>query len=153
MAEGRILIAKAGLDGHDRGAKYIVHLLRDAGYEVLYTGIRRSPEQIVAMAIDKDVDAIGLSLLSGAHRVLFKRVIDLLKEKGAKDVLVVGGGTIHESDIPYLKEIGVKAIFTPGASSASILSTVERLFDERECAAAGPRGRETARTCTERSLT
>ena len=84
MAKGRILIAKAGLDGHDRGAKYIVHLLRDAGYDVFYTGIRRSPEQIVAMAIEKNVDAIGVSLLSGAHRVLFKRVIDLLKEKGAE---------------------------------------------------------------------
>ena len=139
MAKRRILIAKAGLDGHDRGAKYIVHLLRDAGYDVLYTGIRRSPDQIVAMALDNDVDAIGVSVLSGAHRVLFKQVIDLLKEKGAAHVVVLGGGTIHESDVPYLKEIGVKAIFTPGASSASILSTLERLLSERECAASGPR--------------
>ncbi len=138
MAERRILIAKAGLDGHDRGAKFIVRFLQDAGYKVFYTGIRRSPEQVVAMAIEKNVDAIGLSLLSGAHRILFKRVIDLLRQKGANDILVFGGGTIHESDIPYLEELGVAAIFTPGASSASILSTIGRFFDERECAAVGP---------------
>ncbi len=114
MAGQRILIAKAGLDGHDRGAKYVVHLLRDAGYDVLYTGIRRSPEQVVAIAIDKGVDAIGVSLLSGAHKVLLKRLIDLLNEQGARGHPGHGGGTIHETDIPYLKEIGVKAIFTPG---------------------------------------
>ena len=128
MAKRRILIAKAGLDGHDRGAKYIVHLLRDAGYEVLYTGIRRSPEQIVAMAIDNNVDAIGVSLLSGAHRVLLGRVIDLLEGAGAESILVVAGGTIHESDVPYLKQIGVKAIFTPGTSAESILTKIDHIL-------------------------
>lgn len=128
MYKRRILIAKAGLDGHDRGAKYIVHMLRDAGYDVLYTGIRRSPEQIVATAIGNNVDAIGVSLLSGAHRVLLARVLELLKEKRAGNIVVVAGGTIHESDLPYLKQIGVKAIFTPGTSSASILDAFDRLF-------------------------
>ena len=137
MAAGRILIAKPGLDGHDRGAKFIVRLLRDAGYEVLYTGIRRSPEQIVAAAIREHVDAIGLSLLSGAHRTLFKRVIDLLKEKNAEEVMVLGGGPIHPNDIMYLQEIGVKAIFTPGASAETILAAIHRLFMERECATVG----------------
>lgn len=134
----RILIGKPGLDGHDRGARYIVRLLRDAGYEVLYTGIRRSPEQIVSTAIAEHVDAIGLSLLSGAHRVLFKRVIDLLEERGAEDILVFGGGTIHEDDIPYLSEIGVKAIFTPGTSAETILTTIEGLFRTRDGSAPRP---------------
>src|ERR1700722_10005504 len=98
VSKGRILIGKPGLDGHDRGAKYVAHILRDAGYEVIYTGIRRSPEQIVASAIQEDVHAIGLSLLSGAHNVLFKRVIDLLAEQDAADILVFGGGTIPEKD-------------------------------------------------------
>ena len=136
MARGRILIGKPGLDGHDRGAKYVVRLLRDAGYEVIYTGIRRSPEQIVATAIHERVDAIGLSLLSGAHRVLFKRVIELLKAKGALHIIVFGGGTIHENDVAYLKEMGVKAIFTPGTRAESILATIERLLMSRECTTA-----------------
>ena len=114
MPKARILIGKPGLDGHDRGAKYVVHLLRDAGYEVIYTGIRRSPEQIVKSAIQEDVDAIGLSLLSGAHNVLFKRVIDLLAENKAQDIILFGGGTIPEKDIPSLLDMGVKAIFPPG---------------------------------------
>ena len=137
MSKGRILIGKVGLDGHDRGAKFVTRLLRDAGYEVIYTGIRRSPEHIVAAAIQEDVDAIGLSLLSGAHNVLFQRVIGLLREKEAGDILVFGGGTIFEKDIPHLKEIGVKAIFTPGTSAEEILSTVERLLEEQSHARAG----------------
>jgi methylmalonyl-CoA mutase, C-terminal domain len=131
MARGRILIGKPGLDGHDRGARYVARLLRDAGYEVIYTGIRRSPEQIVDAAIRGRVDAVGLSLLSGAHRVLFKRVIDGLAERGAGDILVFGGGAIPQDDIPYLEELGARAIFTPGASAESILATVDRLLGER----------------------
>ncbi len=137
MAKGRILIGKPGLDGHDRGAKYVARLLRDAGYEVIYTGIRRSPEQIVAAAVQEDVDAIGLSLLSGAHNVLFKRVIDLLKEHDAGDILVFGGGTIPEADVPYLEGLGVKAVFTPGTPAAEILSAVDRILQERTRASAG----------------
>jgi methylmalonyl-CoA mutase, C-terminal domain len=137
MAKGRILIGKPGLDGHDRGAKYVAQLLRDAGYEVLYTGIRRSPEEIVNMAIEANVDAIGLSVMSGAHKVHFKRVIDLLAQKGAENTLVFGGGLIHPDDFAYMTEIGVKAIFTPGTSADSILSSVERMLKERRHATAG----------------
>ena len=114
MAKGRVLIGKPGLDGHDRGAKYVVQLLRNSGYEVIYTGIRRSPEEIVETAIREHVDAIGLSVMSGAHKVQFKRVIDLLKDRGAESILVFGGGMIHPDDFPYLRELGVKEIFTPG---------------------------------------
>lgn len=117
----RIMIGKPGLDGHDRGAKYIAQILRDAGYEVIYTGIRRSPEQIVDAAIQEDVAAIGLSLLSGAHNVLFKRVIDLLRERGAGDILVFGGGTIPPKDIPGLLAMGVTAVFTPGTPAKVIV--------------------------------
>ncbi|MCW9079492.1 MAG: cobalamin B12-binding domain-containing protein [Gammaproteobacteria bacterium] len=127
-SRARILIGKPGLDGHDRGAKYIVHILRDAGYEVIYTGIRRSPEQIVEAAIQEDVAAVGLSLLSGAHNELFKRVIDLLKARGASDILVFGGGIIPASDIPGLREMGISAVFTPGASAKEITATVDRLL-------------------------
>jgi len=137
MPKARILIGKPGLDGHDRGAKYVVHLLRDAGYEVIYTGIRRSPEQIVKSAIQEDVDAIGLSLLSGAHNVLFKRVIDLLAENKAQDIILFGGGTIPEKDIPSLLDMGVKAIFTPGTPAETILSTLDQLLKDR--AGAGSR--------------
>lgn len=119
----RILIGKPGLDGHDRGAKYISHILRDAGFEVIYTGIRRSPEQIVEAAIQEDVAAVGLSLLSGAHNVLFKRVIELLRERGAGDILVFGGGTIPPKDIPGLLEMGVTAVFTPGTPAKTIIET------------------------------
>lgn len=132
MSRARILIGKPGLDGHDRGAKYVAHVLRDAGYEVVYTGIRRSPEQIVAAAIQEDVQAIGLSLLSGAHNVLFSRVLDLLRENDAADILVFGGGTIPQKDVPGLEAIGVKAIFTPGTSAETIVSTIGRLLDEQE---------------------
>lgn len=124
----RILIGKPGLDGHDRGAKYIVHILRDAGYEVIYTGIRRSPEQIVEAAIQEDVAAIGLSLLSGAHNELFKKVVDLLKARGADDILVFGGGIIPAADIPGLLGMGMSAVFTPGSSAKEIVSTVDRLL-------------------------
>jgi methylmalonyl-CoA mutase, C-terminal domain len=123
QTRARILIGKPGLDGHDRGAKYISHILRDAGFEVIYTGIRRSPEQIVEAAIQEDVAAVGLSLLSGAHNVLFKRVIELLRERGASDILVFGGGTIPPKDIPGLLEMGVAAVFTPGTPAKTIIET------------------------------
>jgi len=112
----RILIAKPGLDGHDRGAKVIARGLRDAGFEVIYTGLHQTPEQIVSTAIQEDVDGIGLSILSGAHDYLFPRVMELLKEKGAEDIVVFGGGIIPEEDIPALLQTGIKAIFTPGTS-------------------------------------
>lgn len=121
----RVLIGKPGLDGHDRGAKYVSQILRDAGFEVIYTGIRRSPEQIVDAAIQEDVQAVGLSLLSGAHNVLFKKVIDLLRARGAGDVLVFGGGTIPPKDIPGLKEMGVSAVFTPGTPAKVIVDTLK----------------------------
>ncbi len=124
----RILVAKPGLDGHDRGARYVAHILRDAGFEVIYTGIRRSPEEIVDAAIQEDVAAIGLSLLSGAHNVLFKRILDLLEERRAEDILVFGGGTIPPDDVPRLKEMGIAAVFTPGTSAQSIVETIERLL-------------------------
>lgn len=126
----RILIGKPGLDGHDRGARYVAHILRDAGFEVIYTGIRRSPEEIVDAAIQEDVAAIGLSLLSGAHNVLFKRILDLLRARGAEDVLVFGGGTIPPDDVPRLKEMGIAAVFTPGTSAQHIVETIERLLTE-----------------------
>ncbi len=129
LKKPRILVAKPGLDGHDRGAKYVAHILRDAGFEVIYTGIRRSPEQIVEAAIQEDVAAIGLSLLSGAHNVLFKRVMDLLAERGAGDIVVVGGGTIPAGDVPYLKGLGVRAVFTPGTAASAIVAAVRGLLE------------------------
>ncbi len=116
----RILIAKPGLDGHDRGAKVICRALRDEGYEVIYTGLRRTPEEIIIAAIQEDVDVIGLSILSGAHNVLFPKIIDLLKEKEADDILVIAGGVIPEKDIPKLKKIGISEIFLPGSSTQDI---------------------------------
>jgi len=116
----RIIIAKPGLDGHDRGAKIVARALRDEGFEVIYTGLRKTPEEIVRAAIEEDADAIGLSILSGAHNHIFPRVIELLKKEGAEDVVVFGGGIIPDEDIPALKEAGVRAIFTPGATTASI---------------------------------
>ncbi|MCC7145176.1 MAG: cobalamin B12-binding domain-containing protein [Phycisphaeraceae bacterium] len=127
----RILIGKPGLDGHDRGAKYVAHILRDAGFEVIYTGIRRTPEQIVEAAVQEDVAAIGLSLLSGAHNELFKRVLDLLKEKGASDIVVFGGGVIPEKDIPGLKAMGIVEVFTPGTSAKTIVETLERVLGSK----------------------
>jgi len=121
----RVLIAKPGLDGHDRGAKVIGLGLRDEGMEVIYTGLRQMPQDIVQAAIQEYVDAICLSCLSGAHNFLFPRVVELLKERGAKDVLVLGGGIIPEEDIPFLKERGVSAIFGPGTSIKEIARYIE----------------------------
>ncbi|HEX7215672.1 MAG TPA: cobalamin B12-binding domain-containing protein [Methylomirabilota bacterium] len=120
----RVLVAKPGLDGHDRGAKIVARALRDAGFEVIYTGLHQTPEQIVATAVQEDVDAIGLSVLSGAHNYLFKRVLDLLKEKGADDIALFGGGIIPQDDIQALKAIGVKELFTPGTSTQDIIRFV-----------------------------
>ena len=121
----RILIAKPGLDGHDRGAKFIARGLRDAGYEVIYTGIRQTPESIVATAVQEDVGFIGLSLLSGAHNELFPRVVELLRRENAEDIVVFGGGIIPDEDIPQLKSAGVRAIFTPGATLKQIIEFIE----------------------------
>ena len=120
----RVVVAKPGLDGHDRGAKIVARALRDAGFEVIYTGLHQTPEQIVATAVQEDADAIGLSVLSGAHNYLFKRVLELLKEKGADDVAVFGGGIIPPEDIAALKEMGVKELFTPGTSTQDIVRFV-----------------------------
>ncbi len=120
----RILLAKPGLDGHDRGAKVVARALRDAGFEVIYTGCHQTPEQIVRAAIEEDVQGLGMSILSGAHRVLFTRVAELLKEQRAEDVVIFGGGIIPEADIPFLKEKGIRAIFTPGTSTEDIISWV-----------------------------
>jgi methylmalonyl-CoA mutase, C-terminal domain len=120
----RIVVAKPGLDGHDRGAKVVARALRDAGMEVVYTGLHQTPEQIVEAALQEDADAIGLSVLSGAHMTLFARVVELLRERGAEDVVVFGGGIIPESDIAELERLGVRKIFTPGASMQSIVEWV-----------------------------
>jgi methylmalonyl-CoA mutase C-terminal domain/subunit len=128
----RILIAKPGLDGHDRGAKVIARGFRDAGFEVIYTGLHQTPEQIVAAAIQEDVDGIGLSILSGAHDYIFPQVIQLLKEKGANDIVVFGGGIIPEEDIPPLKECGVKAIFVPGTSIEEAIKWVRENIKPRK---------------------
>ena len=125
----RIVIAKPGLDGHDRGAKYIARALKDAGYEVIYTGIRQTPESIVATAIQEDVDFVGLSLLSGAHNELFPRVVNLLKEQDAEDVIVFGGGVIPEEDLDFLKTKGVQAIFRPGAPISDVISFIKSKTD------------------------
>jgi len=121
----RILVAKPGLDGHDRGARVIARAFRDAGFEVVYTGLHQTPEQIVAAAVQEDVDLIGLSVLSGAHITLFKRVLELLKENKVDDVMVIGGGIIPQEDVPRLKKLGVKEVFLPGTSLNVIVSWVE----------------------------
>jgi methylmalonyl-CoA mutase C-terminal domain/subunit len=120
----RVLVAKPGLDGHDRGAKIISRALRDAGMEVIYTGLRQTPEQIVHTAIQEDVDCIGLSILSGAHNAILPRIMALLREKGVNDILVVAGGIIPEQDIPSLKDSGISEIFLPGTSTESIISYI-----------------------------
>ena len=120
----RVIVAKPGLDGHDRGAKIVARALRDAGFEVIYTGLHQTPEQIVATAVQEDADAIGLSVLSGAHNYLFKRVLELLKEKGAEDIAVFGGGIIPPEDVAALKAMGVKELFTPGTSTQDIIRFV-----------------------------
>ena len=127
----RVVVAKPGLDGHDRGAKVIARALRDVGFEVIYTGLHQTPEQVVETVVQEDADAVGLSLLSGAHMTLFPKVIDQLKEKGADDVLVFGGGIIPDADIPKLKEMGAAAIFTPGSSMASITEWLQQALEER----------------------
>ncbi|MBT9166945.1 MAG: Methylmalonyl-CoA mutase [Syntrophomonadaceae bacterium] len=121
----RVLVAKAGLDGHDRGAKIIAQALRDAGMEVIYTGLRQTPEQIVEAAIQEDVQVVGLSSLSGAHMQLFPPVVQLLREQGAVDVMVIGGGVIPREDILYLKEAGLSEIFTPGTSTEDIAKYIK----------------------------
>jgi methylmalonyl-CoA mutase C-terminal domain/subunit len=120
----RLLVGKVGLDGHDRGAKIIARAFRDAGFEVVYTGLHQSPEMVVSTAIQEDVDAVSLSILSGAHNYLFPKVIELLAEQGAGDIPVFGGGIIPDDDIPGLKEAGVLEIFTPGASTDDIVAWV-----------------------------
>jgi methylmalonyl-CoA mutase C-terminal domain/subunit len=120
----RVVVAKPGLDGHDRGAKVVARALRDAGMEVIYTGLHQTPEQIVETAVQEDADAVGLSVLSGAHMTLFRRVLELLRERGADDIVVFGGGIIPDADIPELARLGVAKIFTPGATTQSIVEWV-----------------------------
>jgi methylmalonyl-CoA mutase C-terminal domain/subunit len=120
----RVVVAKPGLDGHDRGAKVVARALRDAGMEVIYTGLHQTPEQIVETALQEDADAIGLSVLSGAHMTLFRRVVELLRERDAADIVVFGGGIIPDADIPELEKLGVAKIFTPGATTVSIVEWV-----------------------------
>jgi methylmalonyl-CoA mutase C-terminal domain/subunit len=122
----RVLVAKPGLDGHDRGAKVIARALRDAGMEVIYTGIRQTAEQIANAAIQESVDIVGLSSLSGAHNALFPKVVQILKEKGAEDIIVFGGGIIPVDDIPVLKKAGIREIFQPGASTEDIIKYIEK---------------------------
>ena len=121
----RILVAKPGLDGHDRGAKVVARALADAGYEVVYTGLHQTPEMIAAAAVQESVDAVGLSIMSGAHMTLFPAVIDALKARGVGDVVVFGGGIVPKDDLPKLEKIGVAKIFTPGASTLEIIDWVE----------------------------
>ena len=136
MSEGngrkiRVVVAKPGLDGHDRGAKIIARALRDAGMEVIYTGLHQTPEQIAATVVQEDADAIGLSILSGAHMTLVPRVVELLKEQDAEDVVLTVGGTIPNDDIPELKKLGVAEIFTPGASTDEIVDFIRGAVAER----------------------
>jgi methylmalonyl-CoA mutase, C-terminal domain len=126
----RIVVGKPGLDGHDRGAKIVARALRDAGHEVVYTGLHQTPEQIVETAIQEDADLIGLSVLSGAHMTLFRKLVDLLAERDASDIVVFGGGIIPEEDIPLLEEIGVAKVFTPGAPTTAITDWVSEAFTE-----------------------
>jgi len=126
------VVAKPGLDGHDRGAKVIARALRDHGFEVIYTGLHQTPEQVVEAVVQEDADALGLSMLSGAHMTLVPRVLDLLRERGADDVLVVAGGIIPDADIGPLKERGVAEVFTPGASLERIASWLEEALDARD---------------------
>jgi methylmalonyl-CoA mutase C-terminal domain/subunit len=121
----RVLVAKPGLDGHDRGAKVVARALRDAGFEVIYTGLRQTPEQITEAALQEDVNVVALSLLSGAHNTLFPKVVKLICDKGMNDVLIIGGGVIPDADIPGLKEAGVAEVFTPGTTTASIIEFIK----------------------------
>ena len=121
----RVLVAKPGLDGHDRGAKVVARALRDAGFEVIYTGLRQTPEQIAEAALQEDVNVIAMSILSGAHPHLFPKVVNLVREKGMDDVLIIGGGVIPETDIPALKEAGVAEVFTPGSPTSAIVDFIK----------------------------
>lgn len=121
----RVLVAKPGLDGHDRGAKVVARALRDAGFEVIYTGLRQTPEQIAEAALQEDVDVVAMSILSGAHPHLFPKVVNLVREKGMKDVLIIGGGVIPEGDIPALKEAGIAEVFTPGTPTADVINFIK----------------------------
>lgn len=121
----RVLVAKPGLDGHDRGAKVVARALRDAGFEVIYTGLRQTPEQIAEAALQEDVNVIAMSILSGAHPHLFPKVVNLVKSKGMNDVLIIGGGVIPDSDIPALKEAGVAEVFTPGTPTSAIVEFIK----------------------------
>jgi methylmalonyl-CoA mutase C-terminal domain/subunit len=136
----RVVIAKPGLDGHDRGAKVVARALRDAGVEVIYTGLHQTAEQIVAAAIQEDADAIGLSILSGAHMTQFTRVLELLRERDATDITVFGGGIVPEADITELKALGVAQIFTPGASTHDIVAWVRSTLGEPEASIPGSHG-------------
>ena len=135
MGKIRVIVAKAGLDGHDRGAKVVARALRDAGVEVIYTGLHQTPEQIVAAAIQEDVDAVGLSIMSGAHMTLFPAVIDLLREKGADDIAVFGGGIIPQDDVPRLKSLGVAEVFLPGSTTQMIIDWIRQHIPPRAAAA------------------
>ena len=130
----RVVIAKVGLDGHDRGVKIVARTLRDAGMDVIYTGLHRTPEEVVDAAIQEDVDVIGVSILSGAHMTVFPRLIDLLKKRDAEDILVVGGGVIPDEDLPKLEALGVKALLLQDTPPAAIVDMIRRVVDER-----GPR--------------
>jgi methylmalonyl-CoA mutase C-terminal domain/subunit len=127
----RVLIAKPGLDGHDRGAKVIARALRDAGMEVIYSGLRQTPEQIAAAAIQEDVDVVGLSILSGAHNVLFPEILDLLKQKGGEDILVLAGGIIPDKDIAAMKALGIREIFLPGTPTQTLVDFIRKEAGER----------------------
>ena len=131
----RILVAKPGLDGHDRGAKIIARALRDAGFEVIYTGLHQTPEMIVAAAIQEDVDAVGVSIMSGAHMTLFPAIIDLLREKGASDIAVFGGGIVPQDDVPRLKALGVSEVFLPGSTTQAIIDWIRQNIRPRAAAA------------------
>jgi len=128
----RVVVAKPGLDGHDRGAKVVARALRDAGVEVIYTGLHQTPEQVVETAIQEDADAIGLSILSGAHMTLFRKVLDLLAERDARDITVFGGGIIPDADIPLLEQVGVAKIFTPGATTQDIVTWVHTALEAQQ---------------------
>jgi methylmalonyl-CoA mutase C-terminal domain/subunit len=130
----RIIIAKPGLDGHDRGAKVVARALRDAGFEVIYTGLHQTPEQIVEATIQEDADAVGLSIHSGAHMTLFPRVVDLLRQRGAGEIVVFAGGIIPKEDIPVLKEKGIEEIFTPGAPTSTIADWLRKRLEGRKAA-------------------
>ena len=131
----RILVAKPGLDGHDRGAKIIARALRDAGFEVIYTGLHQTPEMIVSAAVQEDVDAVGLSIMSGAHMTLFPAVVELLKAKGAEDIVVFGGGIIPQDDVPRLKEQGTSEVFLPGSPTQTIIEWIRANVHPRAAAA------------------